>query len=265
MTTTSGTGRIPSDLAAVGQEPPVCFLGRRTLSKLYLMLHLGRMLGAAGLVRMDTVNPNASEEMAYTYNGIEMREHPNPAQLLESVSQIRHGEGGMAEDRTGQARESTPRWHFIDMAENMALPSMNRLVLVLDPDRNSLETGLATLAEMVGREPDLLIHRVYLDLLRTSRVGAAYMEGMLKRHVSQGGRLGEWFALEAHEQDQGAILDNQHDDRLCLGRLSSSYKLLLKELAMLLFGLPAGECARLMRAVNRKERRGNRPFPQTGR
>jgi hypothetical protein len=88
---------------------------------------------------------------------------------------------------------------------------------------------------------------------------------MLMRHMAHAGHLGEWFALEAQERDQGAVLDNQHDDRLCLGRLSPSYHQLLRELAALLFGMSARESTRLLRTADRAAHRRGVSIPSAGR
>jgi hypothetical protein len=245
-----------------GQQ--VCFLGRRTLSKLYLMLHFGRMLGQCGPVRLDTVNPLAQSERGYGYNGIDMHEHPDPFSLQQSVSDLWE-KAVLGEQEQACPDSGLPVWHFVDSAEGLDISSSCKLVLVMDPDRNSVESGFAALSEMVVKNPELLVHRVYLDLQRYSRIGARYLEGMLMQHMAQAGHLGEWFALEAQERDQGAVLDNQHDDRLRLGRLSPSYHLLLKELAVLLFGLPARESTRLLRIADRATHRRGAAIPSAGR
>jgi hypothetical protein len=77
-----GTGPVPATGAACGvghdaARQPLVFLGRRTLSKLYLMLHLGRLMSLSGPVRLDTVNPQVSAETCYEHNGIDIHEHPD--------------------------------------------------------------------------------------------------------------------------------------------------------------------------------------------
>lgn len=219
------------------QHQPLCFLGRRTLSKLYLMLHLGRMLSQGDPVRLDTINPLVLAETCYDHNGIEIHEFPDAAGLMLNLAET-----------TGSRR-------LVDLAEPWCVPQEGHLVLVVDPDRNSMEAGFTTLAECGRQSNRFSVHRVYLDLCEFSRIGVRYLEGVLARHFPPLAIQGEWYALNADERDHGVILDNQHEDTLRLNRLSPAYRALLLELAKTCFGLSAMEATRCLRMADKTAKR----------
>lgn len=226
-------------------QQPLCFLGRRTLPKLYLMLHLGRMLSRIGPVRLDTVNPLVLAETCYDHNGVEIHEFPDAAGLRMSI------EGMTSESSVAKGSEADGcRW-LVDVAEPLRIPQDGRLVLVMDPDRNSMESGLSSLTATGQQSSRFRVHRVYLDLCESSRIGARYLEGLLARHFPPLAIQGEWYALTADERNQGAILDNQHEDTLRLNRLSPSYRALLLELAKTCFGLSPAEAAHCLRMADK--------------
>lgn len=223
---------------------PLCFLGRRTLQKLYLMLHFGRMLRMRGPVRLDTINPAVTEETIYDYNGIEIHEHA----CVEAIHAVLAG--GVKREEPGNLESR----HLVDISHECELPVSGPLLLVMDPDRNSVETGMTMLAAIGEQAMGKPVHRVYLDLCASSRVGYRYLELLVSKNLPQAAVEGKWYAVEAEERNTGVILDNQHDDRLRLSRLSSSYHALLKGLAWTAFGIPFKESTRCIRQADKRSR-----------
>lgn len=244
---------------------PVVFLGRRTLSKLYLMLHFGRMLSAAGFVRLDTVNPGVADEAVYDYCGIEIHEHPDPDNLrlvqrqTDAVfmascrDQAFSGQdAGQVAGQVGPAGASPICW-MLDLPDYVNNAACGQVYLVTDPDRNSLEEGFDAVRRTASWAPGVRVHRIYLDVCESSRIDVRYMETLFARNLSKDIVCGEWLAIAASERDQGAILDNQHDDRLRLSRLSPSYRRLLQELAALSHGLGGTASRKLLGMADRRK------------
>ncbi len=247
-----GTGPDSATVAACGvghdaARQPLVFLGRRTLSKLYLMLHLGRLMSLSGPVRLDTVNPQVSAETCYEHNGIDIHEHPDEESLRRSLSLEPETEGR----------------RMLDAAGAVSLPPHGRLVLVTDPDRNSVEGAMSALSGCGGSF--CRVHRVYVDLCAETRVGVRVLEGMLLRSLPEQATPGQWYALEMDERDRGAMLNNQHEDTLRLNRLTPSYRALLAALARTCFGMTAIETARALRDADKRKYRPRPSLAGTGR
>ena len=237
----------PSSMQAMGE--PLAFLGRRTLSKLYLMLHFGRMLSGSGGVRMDTVNPVVESETVYDYCGLEIHEHGDGDCLRKALSDT----GKQVAPQTGGNERTADGLWMLDIPDYAALADRGSVFLVTDPDRNSLEEGFEAVRRTAARSPGVRVHRVYLDVCESSRINVRYMETLFARNLSNGAVSGDWLAIAAGERDQAAILDNQHDDRLRLTRLSPSYRRLLQEIALLSYGMGHKESGRLLRMADRRK------------
>ncbi len=217
---------------------PIVFLGRRTLQKLYFLLHLGRMLQVGGLVRLDTVNPSVEEETLYDYCGLEICEYPNVETLLEA----------------GTARKSGAVYHLLDVPEGVPIQENGQLFLITDADRVSVEhamDALQTVGRLSGR---VRAHRIFLDICDGSRISVRYLEGLLMKKTPYNVEFGELFALCADERSWAAILENQHDDRLRLSTLGSGYARLLAGVAEIAFGLGTRESFRRIRLADRRRR-----------
>lgn len=270
---------MADDHAQQSGRTPHCFLGRRTLSKIYLMLHFGRMLTQHGTVRLDTVNRLISMETIYDHNGIEVHEYPDESQLQAALKESWHNTArgtasATATTAMGQTsaivtadqdeetiHRSSPFYHLVDLEEAFPLPVDTDVLLVTDPDRNSMEKGFSLLSATGLLSERFRVHRIYLDVCEASRIGVRYLEGLLMRFLPPSASLGEWYALSMEENNQGAILDNQHEDMLRLGRLSSSYHALLKELAYSGYGISKALSTRCIRMADKPARKNR--FVQT--
>lgn len=225
------------------------FLGRRTLSKMYLMLHFGRMLSGMRSVRMDTVNPAVGEESVYDYCGLEIHEHPDGDCLRSALPET----GMQSVELNNESGCRAEGLWMLDIPDYVQMTDPGSVFLVTDPDRNSLEEGFESVRRTAVHSPGIRVHRVYLDLCEASRINVRYMETLFTRNLPHGAVGGKWLAIAACERDQAAILDNQHDDRLRLSRLSSTYRQLLQEMAVLSCGMGYKESWRLLRMADHKK------------
>jgi hypothetical protein len=243
---------------------PAVFLGRRTLQKLYLLLHLGRMLQGSHTVRLDTVNPSADILTIYDYCGLEIREYPDSETLQAELAWLwrmapeggYHGKAAVNADLdSGPAGSGAkPTAHLVDLPDKAALPEGSQCFLVTDTDRNSLEqAGSALLATGHAAHAKFSVHRIYLDIWEGSRIGIRYLEEMISRHFPANAMAGELLTLVADERNWAAIIDNQHDDRLRLSGLTQEYRRLLADLATIGFHVPMKESKKLIRLADRRK------------
>ena len=224
------------------EELFVVFLGRKTLQKLYLMLHLGRMLQCAHDVRLDTVNPSVDDQVIYDYCGLEIHEYPDSDALQSEL------------DIGNQTMDAKPLIHLVDLSESAALPVNGHCFLVTDSDRNSLEDAVAAV-QAIGSavSSGFRIHRIYLDIFEGARVGIRYLEEMISRKLPHHVEPGELLALYVDERNGAAIIDNQHDDRLRLSGLTTEYRRVLADVAKIGFRLPVKESLRFIRLADRRK------------
>ncbi len=232
---------------------PTVFLGRRTLSKLYLMLHYGRMLSMGGPVRLDTVNQGIAAKSVYDYCGIEVHEHPHAESLRLVMDRAGAPDMPYRPDMAADGLAGPMKGcHMLDLSDYGSCGTGGQIFLVTDPDRNSLEEGFDAVRRTASRSPGIRVHRVYLDVCESARIDVRYMETLFARNLSRDIVCGEWLAIAASERDQAAILDNQHDDRLRLSRLSPSYRRLLQALAVLSHDLGGAATRRLLAMADRR-------------
>lgn len=244
---------------------PVVFLGRRTLQKLYLMLHLGRMLQSTRSVRLDTVNPSVDVLTICDYCGLELREYPDSETLQEELARLglMYPEGLNQENAAGSAdRESgsdvpgiRPSIHLVDLPDKAMLPEGGQCFLVMDSDRDSLEqAGTALQASRCDESAKFRVHRIYLDIWEGARIGVRYLEEKILRSFPPNAMAGELLTLGADDRNWAAIIDNQHDDRLRLSGLTSEYRRLLAEVAAIGFRIPLKESIRQIRLADRRKK-----------
>lgn len=262
----------------------VVFLGRKTLQKLYLILHLGRMLQCAHDVRLDTVNPSVDDQTIYDYCGLEIHEYPDSEALqselgildpvdINGQGKIPHGaneqdnsplgakeQGNVPDDRNpssdsgNHSMDAKPHIHLVDLSESAVLPLKGHCFLVTDSDRNSLEDAVAAV-QAIGSAASsgFLIHRIYLDIYEGARIGIRYLEEMISRKLPHHVEPGELLALYADERNGAAIIDNQHDDRLRLSGLTTEYRRVLADVAKIGFKLTVKESRRFIRLADRRK------------
>ncbi len=214
------------------------FLGRRTLSKLYLLLHLGRMLQVGGSVRLETINSSVDERTLYDYCGLEICEYPTAEALMDGIRQER----------------PNAEYSLVDVPDGMQIEDDGECFLVTDSDRVSVEHALEAVRSAGRLSGPFHVHRVFLDICDGSRISVRYLEEMITRKFPLNAQIGELFALGADERDRATMLENQHDDRLRLGTLGSGYRRLLAGLAETAFKVDLRESQRRMKQADRRKR-----------
>ena len=243
---------------------PVVFLGRRTLQKLYLMLHLGRMLQCTRPVRLDTVNPSVDKQTIYDYCGLEIHEHPDSESLQAELDTL--GQNDMGNHHRTSSAEPAVRdngltamgirspVHMVDLPDLAVLPENGQCFLVTDSDRNSLDQAVAALQASGSASPaQFLVHRIYLDIWEGARISVRYLEEMISRKFTANAMKGELLTLVADERNWASIIDNQHDDRLRLSGLTTEYRRLLADVAAIGFRMPLKESVRQIRLADRRK------------
>lgn len=245
--------------------PPVVFLGRRTLQKLYLMLHLGRMLQSTRSVRLDTVNPSVDKQTIYDYCGLEIHEYPDSESLRAELDTLGQNDtenhhrtldaDPVARDNGLDPLETRSSIHMVDLPDLAVLPENSQCFLVTDSDRNSLDQAVASLqASGSASSARFLVHRIYLDIWEGARIGVRYLEEMISRKFPENAIAGEQLTLAADERNWAAIIDNQHDDRLRLSGLTTEYRRLLADVAAIGFRMPLKESGRQIRLADRRKK-----------
>lgn len=261
-------------------QKPLFFVGRQSLSKLYLVLHFGRMLSGMGKVGFVTVNPDAQEETIYDYCGIEVRELPLARFVISEAGSFCHSdednacftpgtEGksspGLQEGRLKTSDSLSPHnkdyeknrsgnecFRIVNLPDSTGVPDNSNVLMVTDPDRNSLEEGILSIRELAKLSSKFILHRIYLDVCDNTRVDVRYLEAKIFKELPVNAILGSWYALMHDEKNMGAIYDNQHDDTLRLLPLSSSYHKLLASLAYSIYGIPIKQCYKLIRSSDKR-------------
>ncbi len=259
-----GSGRLNHFGQTAIPSSPVVFLGRRTLQKLYLVLHLGRMLQCARSVRLDTVNPSVDQQTIYDYCGLEIHEHPDSESLQTELEQL--GQNDVQSEIQVPSVEISPQGnrlismgtlspiHMVDLPDRAVLPKNSQCFLVTDSDRNSLDQAMAALQASRSASPaQFVVHRIYLDIWEGAHIGVRYLEEMISRNFPEKAIAGERLSLAADERNWAAIIDNQHDDRLRLSGLTTEYRRLLADVAAIGFRLPLKESVRQIRMADRRK------------
>lgn len=211
----------------------VAFLGESTEEKQFLILCLAKIASCHTNITVLSKQAYSFDEVSesYEYCGIDfklLKEGNNP---LSNISE--------------------EAINFVDAEELIDIPESFKVIVISETTRNRFENCIRLSEEYAWFNPSLNIYIIYLNIMEYCKIGKRYLNCLWELGLPNYTKIAGTNEIYFEEKNRIAMIESQYSNRLPIKNLSSSIKVVLRDIIQYIFSLDTKEAKVILKKAER--------------